>query len=363
MPAPLFSIILPTKDRPELAIKVARHTLRQSFRDFELILVDNGEGSEASDAASGIADPRLKIIRTGKLNMPENWQAGLDHTKGENILMIEDKLFLVANALDQCARTIETKQSPITTWSLGVCEDENCSTLEPIPDADVQSLPSQAFFQYASHCMLDRYQKQAPRGINMLVNRKFALDVQNRLGPLCRPMAPDYSMGALLLPFTDSFSYINAILGRVLRNGPSTGGDVGKKATAAELFWRSLKMTDEELLQYVPLKIKTLHNLMVSDLFRFWRAAGVPESKVRLDLNGYFLMMLGDCILMKKQNVEFGTERRLITSAFHARPLADKLVFLRYAFHRFIEGWPNRKLRMRENLPAALSALKVLCSR
>ncbi len=360
MPSPYFSVILPTRDRAELALKVVRHTLRQSFRNFEIVLVDNGESSATADAAAAISDSRLKIVRTGKLNMPENWQAGLSCATGDNILMIEDKLFLVANALEQCAQIIETTRAPIVTWLLGVCEDENCSSLGAVSNASAQRLRTQTFFEYASHCMLDRYQKQAPRGINMLVSRKFALDVQSRVGPLCRPMAPDYSMGALLLPFTESFFHTSHILARVLRNGPSTGNDVVRRARAAELFWRSLKMTDGELLQYVPLKIKSLHNLMVGDLFRFWRAAGVSESQVRLNLNGYFLMMLGDCVLMRKQGVDFEPERRQIREAFHARPLADKAAFFHYALRRFMEGWPNRKLRMRENAPDAFKALGCL---
>jgi glycosyltransferase involved in cell wall biosynthesis len=357
---PFFSVILPTKDRVALATSVIAHTLKQSFADFELVVVDNGSDDAASRAAAGFGDPRVRVVRTGGLNMPDNWQAGLDSARGRYVVMIEDKLFLVANALEQCAMIVKDFQCPVVTWLMGVCDGKDCPRLSAVEAVATQRLTSDTFFHYGSHCMLDRYQKHAPRGINMLVERDFAQRVQAKIGRLCRAMSPDYSIGALLLPHIESFAHVNAILGRVIKNGPSTGKAQGRRTSVATTFWQSLNMTDEELLQYVPLKIKTLHNLMVSDLFRFWRAAGLPESKVRLDLDGYFLMMIGDCVLMKKQKVEFGTERRQITSAFHARPLADRVAFLRYAFHRFVEGWPNRKLRMRENLPDAAKALGYL---
>lgn len=360
MPEPFFSVILPTKDRAALALSVIRHTLRQSFSDFELIFVDNGSDAVASTEAAALGDPRLKIVRTGGLSMPDNWQAGLEHARGQYIVMIEDKLFLVHDALAQCARILAETESPIISWLMGVCDGEHCSSLAPIKNVDAFTLRSELFFFYGSHCMLDRYQKQAPRGINMLVKREFANQVQMKVGRLCRPMAPDYSMGALLLPFVDSFVYVNAILGRVLINGPSTGEHVGKRASAANAFLESLGMTDEELLSHVPLKIKTLHNLMVSDLFRFWEAAGVSESKARLDHDGYLLMMIGDCVLMRKQDLEFRNERRQISQAFRERSITAKFTFLRYALRRFIAGWPNRKSRMRENLPDALNALKCL---
>ena len=360
MTQPHFSIILPTKDRVALVRDVLIHTTRQTFPDFEIILVDNGSDDSASRVAADICDSRIKILRTGNLNMPDNWQAGIEAASGKNLLMIEDKLFFAVDALEQCADLIHRSGSPLVSWMVGECDGPECPSLDRIGPCDFSTLPSREFFRYGSHCMLDRYQKQAPRGINMVVNRDFALKVQSTTGRLCRPISPDYSMGALLLPALESFAHTSMTLSRVLRRGPSNGANTGSRNAAAMAFLASLGMTDEELLQYVPLKIKTLHNLMVSDLFRFWRTAGVPESQVRLDLNGYFLMMIGDCVLMKKQNVEFGMERRQITAAFHARPLADRVAFLRYAFFRFVEGWPNRKLRMRENLPDAAKALGYL---
>jgi hypothetical protein len=37
---PYFSIVIPTKDRVELAKKVVFHTLAQTNQDFEIVLVD-----------------------------------------------------------------------------------------------------------------------------------------------------------------------------------------------------------------------------------------------------------------------------------------------------------------------------------
>lgn len=362
MNSPLFSVILPTKDRAELALAVIRHTLRQSFRDFELIVVDNGDSGTIFQSASDLGDNRIKFVRTGGLNMPDNWQAGIDHAEGKYLLMIEDKLFLTFDCLEQCAAIIRAKNHPLITWMMGVCKGEHCSTLAPTGMPSTQTLQSEEFFRYGSHCMLDHYQKRAPRGINMLVERSFAKQVEAKAGRLCRAMSPDYSLGALLLPFTPDFIHVNAVFGRVLENGPSNGEQLSRRTTAARAFWSSLGLTDEELLHFVPLKIVTLHNLMVSDLFRFWRAAGISESQLKLDWKGYFLMMFYDCVLMQKQGIEFSKERREIRKSFTNRTLLEKADFFRYAISRFSKGWPNRKLRMRENLPEVIRTLKIIAA-
>jgi len=40
--------------------------------------------------------------------------------------------------------------------------------------------------------------------------------------------------------------------------------------------------------------------------------------------------------------------------------LSRRVAFFPYALARFVSGWPNRKMRMRENLPKFLRALRLL---
>lgn len=64
MTAPLFSIILPTRDRPYLFRRALASVLRQSYQHFELIAIDDGsEISYADRVCQAAADRRLKTIK------------------------------------------------------------------------------------------------------------------------------------------------------------------------------------------------------------------------------------------------------------------------------------------------------------
>lgn len=357
---PYFSVILPTKDRPALATDVVRHTLHQSFRDFELVVVDNGSDDQTSQAATGFGDPRVRIVRTGGLNMPDNWQAGLDAGRGEFVMMIEDKLFLVGDALERCAEILRETDSPLLSWMLGSCDGPRCPTLDPVGSCTVSNLPTADFLHYGRHCMIDRYHKQAPRGMNMVLRRDFVVQSQAKIGRLCRPMAPDYSMGALLLPFLDSFPHPNKVLSRILANGPTTGGDVWLRTDGAKTFFQSLGLSIPQLLEHVPVKIPFFQNLIVSDLFRFWRAAGIDHKKLSLHTGGYYMMLLSELLIAKNHGLSYFDDCHCIRAAFWKLPIRERIQFFPYAFQRFLNGWPDRKARLRVNAPSFAYAMKLL---
>ena len=73
---PTFSIVIPTKNRAELVLNTAKHTLGLSWKDLEVVIVDNDDTDATSQALRSINDKRLRIIRTGGLAMTENWEGG-----------------------------------------------------------------------------------------------------------------------------------------------------------------------------------------------------------------------------------------------------------------------------------------------
>ena len=355
---PFFSLILPTRNRTALAEQVMRHTLRQTFADFELVVIDNGADDSTSQAARALGDPRLRVVRTGGLSMPDNWQTGFDSAQGRYVVMIEDKLFLVQDALERCAEVLSRNAPPLMAWSLATCSGADCESLKPIGPLEIRNVPSREIIGCGLESLIDVYHKQAPRGLNMAVRRDFARDVQSRVGRLCRAMAPDYSMGALLLPFCDGVLHTYQILARTLRGGPSNGAAVGKRTPEADAFLDSLCMSREELLYHVPVKIPFFQNLIVSDLMRFWRAAGQKEAHLHLD--GYYMMLLSELLLAEQDGASFRPEARAVRAEFAKRPASEQAGFYVYALKRFRRGWPDRKARMRVNAKRFFRAMAFL---
>jgi len=65
-PAPPVSVVIPAYNREGSIVAAIGSVLAQSFRDFELLVVDDGSRDGTLAAARGVADPRLRVIAAAK---------------------------------------------------------------------------------------------------------------------------------------------------------------------------------------------------------------------------------------------------------------------------------------------------------
>ncbi len=63
MNTPLVSVVLPTRNRAATLRESVDSVLAQTFRDFELLVVDDGSTDETPRLLAGISDPRLRVLR------------------------------------------------------------------------------------------------------------------------------------------------------------------------------------------------------------------------------------------------------------------------------------------------------------
>ncbi len=75
--APLVSVVVPAFNRAASIRLALESVLRQSWRDFELVVVDDGSTDGTPDAVRAIDDPRLRLIET-----PRNMGAGAARNLG-----------------------------------------------------------------------------------------------------------------------------------------------------------------------------------------------------------------------------------------------------------------------------------------
>ena len=59
---PLFSIIMPSYNRAHLIPRAIQSILNQSFRDFELVIVDDGSSDNTRDVVRGFKDSRIRYV-------------------------------------------------------------------------------------------------------------------------------------------------------------------------------------------------------------------------------------------------------------------------------------------------------------
>ena len=81
---PEISVLLPVRDAaPWLAASLAS-LQRQTFRDFEIVAVDDGSRDASGDLleAAAVREPRLRVLHTGPRGLPLALNTALEHARG-----------------------------------------------------------------------------------------------------------------------------------------------------------------------------------------------------------------------------------------------------------------------------------------
>jgi glycosyltransferase involved in cell wall biosynthesis len=95
-PLPKISVLIPTYNYAHFLDETIQSVLNQSFRDFELIIVDNHSTDNTEEVIKKyLADPRVSYHKNGKnLGLVGNWNMCLSYPKAEYIKFIcaDDKI-------------------------------------------------------------------------------------------------------------------------------------------------------------------------------------------------------------------------------------------------------------------------------
>jgi glycosyltransferase involved in cell wall biosynthesis len=88
---PLVSVIIPTRHRPALVLRAVNSALRQSFTNFEVIVVIDGPDSETEQALNTIGDPRLRLMPLPqKIGGSQTRNRGVQASRGHWVAFLDD---------------------------------------------------------------------------------------------------------------------------------------------------------------------------------------------------------------------------------------------------------------------------------
>jgi len=89
--APMFSIVLPTYNRPEMLRRAISSVCRQTFPDFELIVVDDGSLMSCCSALPDPRDARIQLIRNPyNMGVAGARNVGIEAARGTYISFLDD---------------------------------------------------------------------------------------------------------------------------------------------------------------------------------------------------------------------------------------------------------------------------------
>ncbi len=119
--SPRFSIVYPTRHRPEFVRQALKILETQRHDDFEVIVSDNyldpALSCEQICRDSTLAN--LKYVRPPQpLGMVENWNHALPYAAGDYVCYLTDKMFVLPDALGRIEHAIDVAGGPdIISWT------------------------------------------------------------------------------------------------------------------------------------------------------------------------------------------------------------------------------------------------------
>ncbi|RMG34696.1 MAG: glycosyltransferase family 2 protein [Methanobacteriota archaeon] len=219
---PFFSILLPTKNRAHLVGYAIRSVLNQDFGDFELIIADNDDTDVTSKVVSQFDDERIRYVRTGGLDMVQNWNAALSEARGEYVLLLEDKLIFYPRAFTLLYEFILKRNPRVIVWRADIVNDSEKYYRKIVPFKDEIRTTNDILWIFL-HKRMDAWE-MLPRGLCTALHQSVVTDAKRRFsGPFYDYLSPDLVSALKVMKVVEEIHYFNVNLNCVISTSVSNG--------------------------------------------------------------------------------------------------------------------------------------------
>jgi glycosyltransferase involved in cell wall biosynthesis len=114
---PVVSVIIPTFNRPQYLPLALASVLRQSYRDLQVIVVNDG-GVDVSHIVNSFHDPRLTLIhRRQNRGKPHSLNEALERAEGKYVAYLDDDDLYYPHHIERLVRALECETDCQVTYS------------------------------------------------------------------------------------------------------------------------------------------------------------------------------------------------------------------------------------------------------
>ena len=349
MTRPFFSILLPTKNRSEILAGAIDSALQQTDQDFEIIVSDNDDSPNATrDTVHKFSDPRVRYFRTsGNLAMHENWDNALSKTEGLYVLVLEDKMRLVPNALSILRENIAKGYNVISFKIIFSKHKILGPAKTPVSGDTWKSVDIVNDFTNFLPNSFDRI----PKGLDCCAERLLLDRIKNEspTGFLFSHICPDYSFGFMLLSRIESVHCLKTPLLYVPNNWMwagkySNGQATYKKNAIIKRFIEQLPINPKKIVENVPVKAEFLWINMV--LFDFFTKYKNQNHNPKINWVEYHAFVMSLILLGKKLGGDMTDESQALQASLNNYGVWFQLnvyiCFARQLFRNIIKALNNR---------------------
>ena len=106
-----YTVIIPTRDRAETLEATIKTCLRQTYKNFEIIVSDNCSSDNTKEIVDRCNDPRIRYINPGyRLSMAGNFEFSLGHVTDGFVMFIGSDDGIMPGAIDYVDSIVEKYQ-------------------------------------------------------------------------------------------------------------------------------------------------------------------------------------------------------------------------------------------------------------
>jgi len=305
---PFFSIVIPTKNRPELLRDAISSVLLQNFDDYELIISDNFNDEKTKKVIDEFKDnPHLNYIRTEKeLNIPDHWEFATKKTRGVYTLILTDRAFLKQGSLKDIHETIKELNDPsVVFWKYGYFDEKKKILQGEKKEVKVQILKSADLIKNFSRTLDAHFLPRPHVGCYRFdISEKIRKDI----GQLYLPYGPDYTSSLLFLAYNDSVAFIPRPL--VFFQGASFSAGTAAQFSISP-YLKTLNLSDP--YKYIPIKAPINSSLIFNDFLKIKNLAGGNLKNININWVFYFGMCYQELV---EKRIIWKADKKSLTEFF-----------------------------------------------
>lgn len=115
---PKVSVIIPAYNAMAYLPETVESVLRQTFTDFEVLIIDDGSSDHTVQWVSGLVDPRVKLIEQQNQGASAARNTGIAHAKGEYVSFLDADDLWSETMLEKQVRCLEDNPAVglVHTW-------------------------------------------------------------------------------------------------------------------------------------------------------------------------------------------------------------------------------------------------------
>ena len=289
---PFFSIVIPTKNRPEYLRDSIQSVLLQDFTDYELIVSDNFNETPTEKVLEEFrSHSKVRVFRTPKeLSMIDHWEFATKKVKGEYVILLADRKLLYQGALKKIkVEVLKNPEVQAFSFRSKIYDDENKKMGWQALEHKTKVYQSSELienFLNTNYYSLESLDFMFPKTLNGCYKNnlaKKAREITGRYFDNEGVTTPDYSSLFINLALTERVMHIGQKIMLWQGEKTSNGRQFGKGKYKA--YMSTLNLHDPYV--NVPIKAPFTYNLLIVDFLSIKELFGGNLTQHNINYNNY----------------------------------------------------------------------------